>query len=178
MRARDTLTLLMVMVAAVGCGRHRYDPLYNPQRLARFEQHLVGIAARDSGCSPVTVVPARVGETVWVANTCTGPREYFLACHQRGRRWANCSWDRIATVNEAAAPVLACPPNAIGAQITASPLTRFAAGCGRQAQMSLRCNAVGCGWMPDGPPQGAAPPPAAAPAYGAPPVVYVPAPEP
>lgn len=180
MRRWGTLGMVVVLgIVAGACGRYRYDPLYNPRRLAGFERNLVRIAARDSGCSPVQVATARVAETVWAVNTCTGPREYFLACRQRGRRWANCGWDRIATVNESAAPVLACPPQAIGQQASTSPVTRYAAGCGRQVQMSLRCNPVGCGWMPDGPPVGGAP--AAPPVYAVPaqppPVVYVPGPQ-
>jgi hypothetical protein len=77
------------VVLSAGC-RHRYDPVYNSRRMERFERRLIEVSARDSGCSPVAVSPMRVGELVWVVNTCTGPREYFLDCNNRGRRWASC----------------------------------------------------------------------------------------
>lgn len=171
--------VLIVLIAATAC-RNRYDPLYNDRRIARFERNLTATAARDSGCSPVQIAHQRVAESVWIANTCTGPREYYLSCRGRGRRWANCDWDRIATMPESAAPVLQCPPQAIAQQPGPMPLVRMAAGCGRGVQMSLRCNDVGCGWMPDAPPQmfAQAPPQPQPPPvdYNAPRVVVVPPP--
>jgi hypothetical protein len=144
--------LLLVVLGATAC-RNRYDPVHNDRRVARFERNLISIAARDSGCSPMQVQPMRVGETVWVANTCSGAREYHLACRSRGRRWANCGWTPIAPMPMTAAQVLQCPPQAIAQQPGPMPLVRMAQGCGRGVQMSLRCNEAACGWMPDGPPQ-------------------------
>ncbi len=146
-----------LVVSSAGC-RRRYDPVHHAGRVDRYERNLVEIAARDSGCSPVQVQLVRAAETLWVANTCTGPREYFLDCRSRGRRWASCRWDRIATVSEAAAPVLSCPPQGIAQAPGPGPVTRVAQGCGLSVQMSLRCNSVGCGWLADGPPLGALPP--------------------
>lgn len=150
------IVVLGVIVSATllfGC-RRRYDPLRSPGRLQRYEENLIQLASRDTGCSPVQVQPVRIAERVWTANTCTGPREYFLHCRSRGRRWANCRWWRIGTVGDAAAPVLQCPPPSIGQQLGAAPTERWAAGCGRTVPVELRCNTVGCGWIATRPVQG------------------------
>jgi len=181
--ARTGIVAALVLGAALlGC-RRRYDPVRDARRIARYERSLIRHAARDSGCAPVQVQPVRIGETLWSANTCTGPREYFLYCRSRGRRWAHCRWRRVTTVNEAAAPVLSCPPPSIAQRLGANPTARFASGCGRTVQVALRCNEVGCGWVPAGPVQGAAarpgPPPPGPPAAatgGSPDIVVVPAP--
>jgi hypothetical protein len=175
MRGWQIWAILFVVAssgALLGC-RNRYDPVRDPHRIARFERNLIPIAARDSGCSPLQVQPVRIGETVWTANTCTGPREYLLACRSRGRRWASCRWERMPTLDEAAAQVLGCPPHAITQHPGFAPTTRVADGCGYRAQMSVRCNGVACGWMADGPPMGGGAPP---PGYGAAPAHAAPAP--
>lgn len=163
MRGWAILGLSIGLALVTGC-RHRHDPVYDARRVERYERNLIELAARESGCSPVQIVPVRVGETLWVANTCSGPREYFLDCRSRGARWASCRWDRIATVPEAAASQLGCPPQALAQQPGPVPTTRYVQGCGMWLQLSLRCNSVACGWIADGPPQRAvqasAPPPA------------------
>lgn len=149
--------MLLSALAATGCrSRARYDPAHSPVRIERYERRLIEVAAHDSGCSPVQVQPVRIGELVWVANTCTGPREYFLDCRSRYTRWAHCRWDRVQTVNEAAANVLGCPPHAIAQLPGSTPANRLAQGCGMQVSMSLRCNEIGCGWIADDPPAGGA----------------------
>lgn len=172
MRVVFALLVLAPLLAAFGGCRHRYDPVHNPARIERFERNLIRLAARDSGCAEVQVQPVRIGETLWVANTCTGPREYFLGCRARGRRWSHCRWRRIDTVAEAAAPALQCPAAQVGQQLGASPHERVAVGCGRQVAMQLQCNQVGCGWIAL-----ATAPPAPAPSSGGAVIVIVPPPD-
>ncbi len=189
MRARGIITavaLLATVASVSGCARR--GAIRNGRRLARYEANLTRSAARDSGCSPVQVRVFRVSDTVWEANTCTGPREYFLRC-SRHHRWAGCRWEPIATVQEASAPVLGCPPTQIGQQVAGPSLRRFVTGCGRQVAMSLLCNGIGCGWAPETPPTSLSrpyvpPPPPVGygqqqppQAYPPPPVVYVPGPQ-
>jgi len=147
--ARLAITLF-ALLAAFGCRRH-YDPVHDPGRVERFERNLIRLAAADSGCQPVEVQPVRIEETLWVTNTCVGPREYFLRCRSRGRRWANCQWRRIPTVGEAAARALRCPVGQVGQQAGMHAHDRVAVGCGRQMPVQLQCNAVGCGWIAAGP---------------------------
>jgi hypothetical protein len=160
--------LILIAVGAAAC-RNRYDPVHNDRRIARFEANLMERAARQSGCSPVQVQLQRVGELVWVANTCTGPREYFLDCRQRNRRWSNCNWDAIITAPEAAANMIGCPPQSFVQQPGPAPNVRIVQGCGQSLQMNLLCNDIGCGWVAAGPAQTAGavaappPPPAYAP---------------
>jgi len=152
-------------MVSFGCHGRR-DPLHDPRRIERYEQNLIASAARDSGCSPVQVRPVRIAEAVWTANTCAGPREYFLQCRRI------CRWRRVQTVSEAAARVLQCPAESIGQELGADPRVRTATGCGRSVQVALRCNEVGCGWVPSTPARGGL----QSPGGSAPPVVIVPAP--
>jgi hypothetical protein len=155
MRAILIAAAVSALLPASGCRRHyRTDPLYDADRIERYERNLVRIAARDSGCPPTYVAPVRIADTVWGVNTCSGPREYFLSCRSRGRRWANCRWDPIEPMVEAAARALQCPPHALVVQNGPVATTRSAQGCNGSVQLSLRCSDVGCGWLPDGPPAG------------------------
>ena len=157
------LLALALLSMLAGCRRGRMA-VENPRHLARYEQQLTRLAARDSGCPPHAVQPYRIGETLWTANTCSGPREYLLQCG-RGRRWRSCRWIRVGSAPEAAAPVLGCPPQAMQQQPGPSPTSRVVMGCGRQVLMGIGCGPGGCGWMPTAPVAGAAPPPP--PGYGA-----------
>lgn len=151
------LVTLAIVTLGLGCRRHR-DPVHDARRIERFERNLIRHAARDSGCAPPQVQPVRIAETVWTANTCTGPIEYHLDCRSRGRRWANCRWRRIGRVEEAAAAVLSCPVQGMTQEPTQQPMVRFVNGCGRRVQMNMACNDVGCGWMAAGPASGQAGP--------------------
>lgn len=153
-----------------GCRRGRQSPAVHPRLMAAYQQRLTLIAARDSGCSPVQVQPIQLGPQAWTVNTCTGPREYFLQCPERHRRWVRCRWRRVQTVSEAASTVLGCPPYAVAQQVSANPALRTAVGCGRSTQLALSCNPVGCGWLPAGPAQPVASAPPASPP--APPAAY------
>ena len=161
--AKAGLAFAVALGALAGGCHHRRDVVHDARRIAQFERNLVALAARDTGCATVQVQPVRIGDQAWVANTCVGPREYFLDCRSRRSRWASCRWQRVATVGESTTGVLGCPPPSIEQELGPAPTTRFASGCGRRVQVSLRCNELGCGWVPDGAPSGAPPP-----GYGAP----------
>ncbi|MFK7985084.1 MAG: hypothetical protein AB8I08_03560 [Sandaracinaceae bacterium] len=146
--------LLGVVAALSGCRRR--GPVHEMRMVQRYERNLVRLAARDSRCHRQQVQPLRIGESHWVANTCDGPREYFLQCRSR-RRWRGCRWRRIATVSQSAAPVLQCPEQMIQQQPTQDANVRVAVGCGRQMTMQLQCHAQGCAWMSGGAYGGVAP---------------------
>lgn len=174
MRLSWGLVIAIGMLAALS-GCRRRGPVDETRVLHRYERNLVRLAARDSRCHPQQIQPVRVGQTVWVTNTCTGPREYLLQC-RRPERWSGCRWRRVPTVPRSAAPLLQCPEQAISQQPSADPYHRLASGCGQQVSMQLRCHPAGCAWVHA--PGAGAMAPVAPPGYGGSPqgaVIYVPA---
>ncbi len=157
---RGAVVALVALMAAgaFGCRRH---VVVQDGRAARYQQHLIRYAARDTGCQAGQLTPMQIGQQpgVYTVTGCSFPVEYWLQCGRRGR---HCRWRRIPTLNEQAAATLACQPQMIQQQFTQAPNVRVAAGCGRQATFQIACNGEACGWAMAGPIGGAAaatPPP-------------------
>ncbi len=164
--------IALTAVGTMGCGR-RARRIQNALH-ARYQQNLVRLAARDTGCPPQALSSGQIAQDVYTVTGCSQPVEYLLACGRRGRR---CRWIRIAPLNEAAAAALQCQPQMVQQQPTQMPNTRYAVGCGRQAAFSMQCAGRSCGWAMSGPPQGVAPTVAVQPqGQPAPPQAYVAAP--
>ena len=144
-------TLCLTLIGAWGCRRRRPPVTASGALNARYERTLLRHAARDTGCSAgqLSTLQVHAAPPVWSVTGCTTPIEYWLQCSRRNR----CRWRPVPLLNEAAAPQLQCPPQAIQQQPSQQPNVRFAAGCGRQQPFTVACNGAGCGWAPAGPPQ-------------------------
>jgi hypothetical protein len=148
----------LIGVAALGMtGCRRGGGVVSERQMARYQENLVRVAARDTGCQAAQLAPSQlaVDPPVYTVTGCAQPVEYWLQCSRRRR----CSWRNVATLNDSAAAALQCPPNAIQQQPSQAPNVRFANGCGRMQPFTIACNGTACGWSPSGPPQGAGAPP-------------------
>ncbi|MBX3272753.1 MAG: hypothetical protein KF729_21000 [Sandaracinaceae bacterium] len=152
----------LTVTAALGCGRRHTVVVRDAGRGQRYQESLIRLAARDTGCHPGQLTPMQIGQEpgVYTVTGCTVPMEYWLHCVRRGR---NCQWRRIPTLNEQAAPLLGCAPQMIQQQFTQAPNVRLAAGCGRQGTFQMGCNGAACGWGMTGAVGGGGAPP---PGYG------------
>ena len=151
----------LTVTAALGCGRRHTVVVRDSGRGQRYQESLIRLAARDTGCHPGQLTPMQIGQEpgVYTVTGCSVPAEYWLHCVRRGR---NCQWRRVPTLNEQAAPLLGCAPQMIQQQFTQAPNVRIAAGCGRQGTFQIGCNGAACGWGMTGAVGGgggAAPPP-------------------
>lgn len=148
---------VLIGVAALGTtGCRRGGGIVTERQMAHYEENLVRVAARDTGCHASQLQPSRLSAdpAVYTVTGCAQPVEYWLQCGRRRR----CSWRNVATLNESAAAQLQCPPAAIQQQPSQAPNVRFANGCGRMQPYTIACNGQACGWAPSGPPQGGAAP--------------------
>lgn len=122
-RAWASVALALALAAPSG-GCQRQAEAHDACRVAHFERNLVSLAARDSRCSATDVHLVQMGDRTWAANTCSGPREYFLDCGGRQHLRGRCRWRRVSTVSDATATVLGCPSMAIGQEVGSTPTTR------------------------------------------------------
>lgn len=151
--SRALIALLAIAaIGGAGCGGRRARA--DARRYERYTQNLVTTASQQTGCPPGALTPQQIsdGPAVFTVTGCTTPIEYWLQCGGRGNR--DCNWQHVALLNEAAAMPLACPPQGIQQQLTASPNMRYATGCGRTAAFTIACNGGACGWAQSSPVQG------------------------
>lgn len=153
---RDTaftacIAILIGLTAfSVGCRRRVVG--VSAEQMARYEQNLIRIAARDTGCHAGQLSAHQISSDppVLTVTGCAEPADYWLRCARRGR---SCRWQNVASLNVSAAVPMQCAPEGIQQQFSQSPNVRFALGCGQTQPFTVVCNGEGCGWAPSGPPQ-------------------------
>jgi hypothetical protein len=164
---------VLIGAAALGTmGCRRGAGIVTDRQMARYEEQLVRVAARDTGCHHSQLSPSRLAgdPAVYTVTGCAQPVEYWLQCSRR-----RCTWRNLPTLNESAAAQLQCAPASIQQQPSQAPNVRFANGCGRMQPYTIACNGQACGWAPSGPAQGGPAPQVAQPQVAA---VAPPAPPP